>query len=149
MAIIKWDPLGNIATLQDRINKLFSESFPRENGEEGEVSLCAWTPSVDIYENDRGVVITVDLPGVNKEDVDLEVRDNVIVLSGARSADPALRTANYYRQERICGTFLRTFSLQAVVAPEQIKAKFKNGVLVVEIPKPEPDPPRKIDVDIE
>ena len=149
MAIIKWDPLGNIATLQDRINKLFDDSFPHQVQGDGTVPLCAWTPSVDIYETDQGVIIAADLPGVNKEDVLVEVKDNVMTISGQRSADPALQATNYYRRERICGNFHRSFTLHAMILPEQIKAKFKNGVLMVEIPKPEEDKPRQISVDID
>ncbi len=150
MAIIKWDPLlGNITTLQDRINKLFDDSFPRQMNEGGEESLCAWTPSVDIAETDAGVIVAVDLPGVIKEDVMVEVRDNVMTISGERSTDPAGQTVNYYRRERLCGKFQRTFTLHAMVSPDQIKAKFKNGVLFIEIPKPEADKPRQISVDIE
>ena len=149
MAIIKWDPLGNIATLQDRINKLFDDSFPHQAHGDQEVSQCAWTPSVDIYETDQGVVIAADLPGVNKEDVVVEVKDNMMTISGGRSGDPEHCATNYYRRERICGNFHRSFTLHAMVLPEQIKAKFRNGVLMVEIPKPVEETPRQISVDIE
>jgi HSP20 family protein len=149
MAIIKWDPLGNIATLQDRINKLFDDSFPCQTDGDGETPHCAWTPSVDIYETDQGVIIAADLPGVNKEDVVVEVKDNMMSISGERSADPERQATNYYRRERICGNFHRSFTLHAMVLPEQIKAKFKNGVLMVEIPKPVEETPRQISVDIE
>lgn len=149
MAIIKWDPLGNIATLQDRINKLFDDSFPHQAHDDEKVPLCAWTPSVDIYETDCGIVIAADLPGVNKEDVVVEVKDNLMTISGQRSAGAACQATNYYRRERICGSFHRVFTLHAMIAPEQIRATFKNGVLEVEIPKPEADKPKQISVDIE
>lgn len=149
MAIIKWDPLGNIATLQDRINRLFDDSFPCQGNEGGQGSACDWTPNVDIYEVDRGVVIAVDLPGVNKEDVSVEVKDNVLAISGERQPVPIPEGADYYRQERLFGHFFRTFTLHALVLPESIKAKFNKGVLTVEIPKPEEDTPRQISVDIE
>ena len=149
MAIIKWDPLGNIATLQDRINRLFDDSFPRQMDDAEGLSLSAWTPSVDIYETDAGVIVAVDLPGVNKEDVMVEVKDTILTISGERSTDAAGQAANYYRRERLCGKFQRTFTLHALVTPDQIKAKFKNGVLLIEIPRPEADSPRQISVDIE
>jgi HSP20 family protein len=149
MAIIKWDPLGNIASLQDRINQLFDDSFPCQTDGDGETQLCAWTPSVDIYETEQGVIIAADLPGVNKEDVTVEVKDNLMTISGHRSTDRACQAVNYYRRERICGNFHRSFTLHAVVLPEQIKAKFKNGVLMVEIPKPTEETTKQIAVDIE
>ncbi|BBO83693.1 Hsp20/alpha crystallin family protein [Desulfosarcina ovata subsp. sediminis] len=149
MAIIKWDPFGDIATLQDRINKLFEDSFPQQLADGETLPSCAWTPHTDIYENDRGFFVAVDLPGVKKEDVTVEVKNNVMTISGKRSADPACQTTNYYRRERICGKFYRTFSLHAMIAPEDIKATFKNGVLIIEMPRPAADPPRQISVDIE
>ncbi len=147
MTIIKWDPLGNIATLQDRINTLFDDSFPHHDDDQA--SPCAWRPSVDIYETDCGVVIAVDLPGVNKEDVVVEVKEDLMTISGQRSADQECQATNYYRRERVCGSFQRVFSLHAMISPEQIKARFKNGVLMVEIPRPEADPPRQISVDMD
>ena len=149
MTIIKWDPLGNIATLQDRINRLFDDSFPCQTDEKGQAPTCDWTPNVDIYETDRSVIIAVDLPGVDKEKVAVEVKDNVLAVSGEREADAIPEGASYYRRERPLGLFLRTFTLHALVLPESIKAKFKKGVLTVEIPKPEEDSPRQINVDIE
>lgn len=149
MAIIKWDPLGNVATLQDRINKLFNDSFPRQMDEDGQLSLCAWTPNVDIYETELEVIVAADLPGVGKEEVMVEVKDNVMTISGERSTDPTGNAVNYYRRERLCGKFQRSFTLHAMVSPEQIKAKFKNGVLYIQIPKPETEKPRQISVDIE
>jgi HSP20 family protein len=104
---------------------------------------------VDIYETGQGIIVAVDLPGVSKEDVAVEVKDNVLTISGQRLADPAIQATNYYRRERICGKFHRAFTLHATVQPEEINAKFKNGVLAVEIPKPEEDKPRQISVDID
>ncbi len=149
MAIIKWDPLGNITTLQDRIDKLFDDSFPRQTPDDGKVHSGAWTPSADIYETDCGIVIAVDLPGVSKEALVVEVKGNLMTISGQRSADPSCQAINYYRRERICGTFQRTFSLHAKIAPEHIKARFKNGVLTVEIPGPKASQPRSVSVGIE
>ncbi len=149
MAIIKWDPLGNIATLQDRINRIFDDSFPHQANDATATSLCAWTPSVDIYETERGIVIAADLPGVSKEAVQVEVKDNILTLSGERPADLETPATHYYRRERSCGSFHRAFTLRAVVSPELIKARFKNGVLMVEIPSPEEDAPKKIAVDVE
>ncbi len=149
MAIIKWDPLGNIATLQDRINTIFDDSFPCQTSDAAGTASCAWTPSVDIYETEQGIIIAVDLPGVSKEALQVEVKDNILTLSGERPADLDTPATHYYRRERSCGSFHRAFTLRAVISPEQIKARFKNGVLIVEIPPPEADTPRHITVDAE
>lgn len=149
MAVIKWDPLGNIVALQDRINKLFDDSFPHPASAGQEDPCCAWTPHVDIYETDREIVIAADLPGVKREDVQLEVKDNTLTLSGERFADAAVQAKHYYRQERTCGRFHRVFTLRTIISPDRISAKFKNGVLVVMVPFPEKEESRQIAVEIE
>lgn len=149
MTVIKWDPFKNIATLQGRINRLFEDAFPRTAGEEEDLSVCAWRPPVDIYETEAGVVITMDLPGVNKEDVAIEVKNNLLTIHGLRPVQTEIREERYYRRERTCGTFLRSFSLHSNISPDKIKASFKNGVLTVQIPHPEEEKPKKIAVTID
>jgi HSP20 family protein len=149
MAIIKWDPLDKDDAFQDRIDKLFDDSFPGCRRKDGSPSPCAWTPGADIYETAQHVIIALDLPGVNKHDVTLEMKDNILTISGQRQTDSQRPAAHYYRRERSCGPFCRAFSLHAPVDPEQVKARFNNGVLMVEIAKPEKDAPRRVRVDVE
>ena len=149
MAIIKWEPLKNVAVLQDRINRMFEDAFPRSSEMDEDMSPCAWKPLVDIFETDDGLVIKADLPGVEKEAVSVEIKDNILHLKGERVVEKGAQDDQYYRQERCFGTFQRAFNLQKQVDPAKVTAKFKNGVLVVEIPKPEEEKPKKITVDIE
>ena len=149
MAIIRWDPFRNVATLQDRINRLFEDSFPRSRDIDENISMCDWKPSVDIYETEEGIVIKAELPGVNKEDVSVEVKNNILTLKGERFVDKEIDEDKYYRRERCFGTFHRTFTLQDTVLPDKIKAKFRNGVLEIEVPKPEEEKPRQISVNVE
>jgi HSP20 family protein len=149
MAIARWDPFRDVATLQDRINRIFNESFGRSRDLDEEVSLYDWSPPVDIYETGDGVVLKVELPGVNKDDVSVEVKDNVLTLKGERLLNPEIKDENYYRKERSFGKFNRSFSLQETIKPDLIKASFKNGVLTVEIPRPEEEKPKQITVDID
>ena len=145
MSLVRWDPFRNINSLQDRINRLFDESFPRSAGDEG-ITLGAWTPAVDIYETENSTVIQAELAGVKREDVSIELKDNVITLKGERSANKNVREENYYRRERSYGKFHRAFSLPVAVNPDQVKATFKEGVLVVEIPKSEEKKPKQITI---
>ena len=149
MAIARWDPFRDVATLQDRINRIFNESFGRSRDLDEEVSLYDWSPPVDIYETGDGVVLKVELPGVNKDDVSVEVKDNVLTLKGERLLNPEIKDENYYRKERSFGKFNRSFSLQETIKPDLIKASFKNGVLTIEIPRPEEEKPKQITVDID
>ena len=149
MAIVRWDPFRDAAALQDRINRIFNESFGRSRDLDEEVSLYDWSPPVDIYETGDGIVLKVELPGVNKDDVSVEVKDNVLTLKGERLLDPEIKDENYYRKERSFGKFNRSFSLQQTIKPDLIKASFKNGVLTVEIPRPEEEKPKQVTVDID
>jgi HSP20 family protein len=146
MSMIKWDPFKNIVTLQGRINRLFEDAFPRSADDE---QVCAWRPLVDIYETDEGVVLQMDLPGVKKEDVSIEIKNNLLTIHGQRPVQNEIRQDFYYQRERICGTFQRSFSLHAATEPDQINASFKNGVLTVRIPYPKEDKPQKVSVSID
>jgi HSP20 family protein len=149
MSVLRWDPFKNISALQDRINRLFEDAFPRSaDGEEG-LSVCAWRPAVDIFETEDGVVVQVDLPGVKKEDVSVEVKNNLLVIEGLRQVEAPVSDDRYFRRERSCGSFQRSFALRDTVAPDSIKASFKNGVLTVLIPRPAEEKPKKISVSID
>lgn len=149
MALVRWDPFRNIATLQDRINRLFDDAFPgRSEGDEN-LALSAWRPQVDIFETEDGVVIHVDLPGVEKSEVAVEVKDNLLTIRGHRKSDSTVEENSYYRRERSFGNFQRSFTMRSVIAPDRIKASFKNGVLTIRLPKIEEERPRQISVDIE
>ena len=111
MSLVKWDPFRDVAELQNRINRMFDESFGRSRDMSDEVNLCAWRPTVDIYESPNGIVLLVELPGISKENVSVEVKDNVLTLKGERPVDPNIQEENYYRRERSYGTFQRSFTL--------------------------------------
>ena len=149
MAIVKWDPFRDVAALQDRINRIFNDSFGRSRDLEDEVGLYDWRPPVDIYETNEGIVLKVELPGVNKDDVSVEVKNNVLTLKGERLLDPEIKDEHYYRKERSFGKFNRSFSLQEPIKPDLIKAAFKDGVLTVEVPRLEAEKPKQITVDID
>ena len=149
MAIVRWDPFRDVAALQDRINRIFNDSFGRSRDLDDEVSLYDWRPPVDIYETSDGIVLKVELPGVDKNDVSVEVKDNVLTLRGERLLDPEIKDEHYYRKERNFGKFNRSFSLQDPIQPDLIKAGFKDGILTVEIPRPEEEKPKQITVNID
>ena len=149
MALVKWDPFRDAAELQNRINRMFDESFGRSRESDDEMNLRAWRPAVDIYEAENGIVVAVELPGVSKESVSVEVKDDVLTLKGERLADPAINEDSYYRRERLFGPFKRSFTLHQNVKPDQIKATFKDGILQIEIPRPMQEQPKQITVHVE
>ena len=149
MAIVKWDPFRDVAELQGRINRMFEDSFGPTRGLEDETNACDWRPAVDIYETKSGVTLAVELPGVGKEDVSVEVKDNILTLRGERMPRSDIKAESYYRQERCYGIFHRSFTLHHNIQPNMIKATFKDGMLEVEIPRPEDEKPKQITVDVE
>ena len=149
MTIVRWDPFKDVVVLQDRINRLFSESFGQTRDLDDDMRVCAWRPSVDIYEAENEIVLKAELPGINKDDVSVEVKDNALTLRGERFPEAEINEDKYYRREICFGTFERSFTLQDRIQPEQIKATFKDGILTVKIPRPQAESPKQITVDVE
>lgn len=149
MSLVRWDPFRNMATLQDRINRLFEDAFPRTAEGDEDLSSSAWHPLVDIFETEQGVSIQVDLPGVDKADVSVEVKENVLTIRGERKLDQTVADDRYYRRERAFGAFQRSFATHTLISPSDIKATFKNGVLKIEIPKPQEVKPKQVSVNID
>jgi len=149
MTIVRWDPFRNMTTLQDRINRMFDETTSRSKDYDVEVNKCDWRPVVDIYDTEKAIVINVELPGVTRESISLDVKENILTLKGERKSDEKISHENYYRMERCFGTFERAFTLPATVDPERITANFKEGILRVEIPKPEENKPEQITINVD
>lgn len=146
MNLVRWNPMREMETLQNRINRLFDSRFFPTSGLDDEMSLGNWRPVVDIYENEDTLVVKAELPGVDKKDIKVDVKDGVLTLSGERSHEKEVKEEDYYRKERAFGRFHRSFNVPAETDPDKIKAEFKDGVLKVEIPKPEEKKPKKIAV---
>jgi HSP20 family protein len=149
MTLVRWDPLKDVSSLQDRINRMFEDFFPRSRDLDEEIDSCAWRPPVDIFEVDTGLIINAELAGVKKEDVSVELKDNVLTIKGERWSDREVDEQSYYRKERCFGTFQRSFTLRETVQPDQIKARFKDGILEIEIPRAKQEEPKQITVDID
>jgi HSP20 family protein len=148
MSLVRWDPFGNVSTLQERINRLFDESIAREALDD-ELSACSWRPTVDIFEAPEGVMIRADLPGVSKENVAVEVKDNVLTIKGERLEDPSIKEEEFLRKERCCGSFHRAFALHSLIQPDKINARFKDGVLEIRIPTSEKEKSLQVKVNID
>lgn len=148
MPIVRWDPFRRMAALQDQINRLFDDSFDGPDSRDEDLAACAWRPVVDIFETGHGVVLKAELPGISKENVSIEVKDNILTIKGERLSDQDIGKEKYFRKERCFGSFYRSFTMQGAIDPEKIKATFKDGILEMEIPRPEEETPKQIKVDI-
>src|SRR5437773_10756877 len=148
MSIVRYDPFRDLRTLQEEVNRLFSNNLAPSFGDEG-IGRGAWNPNVDIYENKDQIVLEAELPGMNREDFDLTIENNVITLRGARRFEKKDDADNYHRVERAYGSFTRSFTLPQTVTPEGASADYRNGVLRVTIPKREETKARRIEVKTE
>jgi HSP20 family protein len=138
-----------MSTLQDRINRIFEETANRSQDYDVEVSQCDWRPVVDIYDSEKAIIINAELPVVTKDSITLDVKENILTLKGERKSDEEASKENYYRMERCFGTFERAFTLPSTVDPAKISANFKDGILKIEIPKPEGKKPKQISINVE
>jgi len=143
--LTRWEPSRGVTTLQDRINRLFNDTLQRV---EGEASLSAWAPAVDIYETEHELVVKADLPEADPKDLDIRVENNILTIRGERKFEQKVNEDNYLRVERSYGSFARSFTLANTVNAEAIKADYQNGVLTLSIPKREEAKPKQIKVNV-
>jgi HSP20 family protein len=142
----RWEqPSRGATTLQDQINRMFSEGV----GHAGEESnLTPWAPAVDIYETENELVIKADLPDVNPQNLDIRVENNILTIRGERKFESKVKEDNYLRVERAYGSFSRSFSLANSVKTDDINADYQNGVLTLSLPKREEAKPKQIKVTV-
>jgi len=145
MSITRFDPFRDLRTLQDEVNRLFSTNFSRSFGDES-IMRGAWTPTVDIYENKDEIVLEAELPGMNREDFELTIENNVLTLRGERRFEKKDESDSYHRVERAYGAFSRSFTLPQTVSSEGATAEYKNGVLRVVLHKREEVKARRIEI---
>ena len=148
MAIVRWEPFRDLLSLQERMNRMFDESYRgRQAGEDWALG-GSWAPAVDIYEQNGSIVLQAELPGMDPKDVDVRVENNVLTLRGQRKLDETVNKDNYHRVERSYGSFTRSFTLPNVVDTGNIKAEYRDGVLHMTLPKREEAKPRQIQINV-
>jgi HSP20 family protein len=143
MALIRFEPARELASLQGEMNQLFSTFFGDAPGA-GNGQTRRWIPAMDLVETQDHFVVRADLPGLDENDISIELEDNVLTISGERNHEEKAEKEGYYRVERAFGKFARTLTLPDGVDPDAINAEFSSGVLEVSIPKPEQRKPRKV-----
>ena len=145
MAIVRWEPLRELTTLQNEMNRLFGTVFDTPSQPNGG-TMRRWMPAMDLVETGDHFVLRADLPGMSEEDVNIEVEERVLTISGERKAEHTENKDGYHRVERAFGSFSRSLTLPEGVDAESVSASFDRGVLEVQIPKPEERKPRKISI---
>jgi HSP20 family protein len=145
--LIRWSPETDV--LRNRMDRLFNQMLGDVWGAPAateEVSTRRWSPVVDIRETDEALMLTAELPGLTRDDVQITLDNNVLTLSGERSFEKESKGETFHRIERSYGAFSRSFTLPANVKTDQVEAVFGDGLLTVTLPKVEEAKPRKIEI---
>jgi HSP20 family protein len=144
-ALTRWTPTGDL--VRDRFGRLFEDAFNdmlRPYGEGNTTPNRTWVPPVDIRETENELTLSLDLPGLRKEDVNITLENSVLTITGERRFDADHKNDTYHRLERAFGTFTRSFTLGSTVQTDKVEADFLDGVLTVKLPKVEASKPRRI-----
>jgi HSP20 family protein len=151
MALIRWEPVAELNTIQNEMNRLFNTFFdnPAASGRNGNSSR-RWLPAMDLVETEDHYVLRADLPGLSDDDVTVQLEDNVLTISGERQSlqdtQEGFKPEGFYRLERPVGSFARSLTLPEGVDPDGVQAHFDRGVLEIQIPKPEQRKPRQVQI---
>jgi HSP20 family protein len=145
MTITRFDPFREFATLQNRMNRFFGDTYLRDDV----TAHGSWVPPVDIYENDsHDLVIKAELPEMTREDIDITVENSTLTLRGTKKMPGDVKEDQYRRIERSYGAFSRSFTLPNTVDASKVTAEYRNGVLTVKLPFREEAKPRSINIEV-
>jgi HSP20 family protein len=144
--LTRWEPFREFATLQDRMNRLFRETY--NEGGRDESLASSFAPAVDVYEDEHNVTLKVEVPGIDEKDIDIRLENNTLTIHGERKIDKEEKEENYRRVERQYGSFTRTFTLPPTVDAEHVQANYDKGVLSITLPKKAEAKPKQIKVNV-
>ena len=137
-------PSRTLRDLQREVDSIFDQFFDRDRDEEG--TSAVWAPRTDLAETDDAYTLRVDVPGMTKEDISINLQNNTLTISGERLNERMEESEEYVRVERAFGNFHRTFTLPDAVDQENIEATYENGVLTINIPKTAKSTRRQIEI---
>ena len=153
MALVKWNPSKELLSIEREFNRMFnsfSNRFGFGNGDDvdKEYENAVWSPLSDIYEDKENYVLTLDLPGIKKDNVKISYVDGQLNISGERKQEKESKDGTYHRVERSYGKYFRSFSLPKEIKNDKIDAEFKDGQLTITVPKAEEVKPKEIDIKV-
>src|ERR1700686_2786816 len=145
--LTRFEPFREFATLQDRINRVFRESYAPA-GQDESLTTTAFAPPVDVYEDEHNVTLKIEVPGIDEKDIDVRIENNTLAVHGERKIEKEEKEENYRRVERQYGSFTRTFTLPTTVDSEKVSANYDKGVLKIALPKKAEAKPKQIKVNV-
>jgi HSP20 family protein len=126
--LTRWDPFREFSTLQDRMNRLFQQSY---GDREEALTTSTFAPAVDVYEDEHNVTLKIEVPGIDEKDIDVRIENNTLTVHGERKFEKEEKEENYRRIERQYGSFTRSFTLPNTVDPNNVQANYEKGVLKI------------------
>ncbi len=146
MTLAHWKPFGDLVSMQDRFNRLFEDAF--RGFDQSTDSIASGYPTTDIYETKDDYAFKLEVPGLSKDDLDIELNDNTLSITGEKKESKEVEQENVHRIERYSGKFSRSFSLPRNIDSKQINANMKNGILELRIPKAEEQKAKAIPISV-
>jgi HSP20 family protein len=144
--LTRWDPFREFVTLQDRMNRLFHDSYG-DNRDEA-LTTTSFAPPVDVYEDEHNVVLKLEVPGIDEKDIDVRIENNTLTVHGERKFEKDEKEENFRRVERSYGSFTRSFTLPSTIDAEHVTADYDKGVLKIKLNKKEEAKPKQIKVNV-
>src|SRR5579864_1352116 len=145
--LTRWEPFREFATLQDRMNRLFRESY-NDAGQDESLTTSRFAPAVDVYEDEHQVTLKIEVPGIDEKDIDVRIENNTLTVQGERKIEKDEKEENFRRTERHYGSFTRTFTLPSSVDLAQVRADYDKGVLKISFAKKAESKPKQIKVNV-
>jgi len=143
--ITRWEPFREFSTLQDRMNRLFRDSYGSEGREES-LTTSTFAPPVDVYEDEHNITLKIEVPGIDEKDIDVRLENNTLTVHGERKFEKEEKEENYRRVESQYGSFTRSFTLPTTVDAEKVTATYDKGVLKIELAKKAEAKPKQIKI---
>jgi HSP20 family protein len=144
--LTRWDPFREFSTLQDRMNRLFQQSYG--DSREEALTTSTFAPAVDVYEDEHNVTLKIEVPGIEEKDIDVRIENNTLTVHGERKFEKEEKEENYRRVERQYGSFTRSFTLPNTVDHENVSANYDKGVLKIKLAKKAEAKPKQIKVNV-
>jgi HSP20 family protein len=144
--LTRWDPFRELYGLQQRMNRLFEEQY--SGGREESLTTGAFVPAVDIYEDEHGIQLKLEVPGIEEKNLEVKVENNTLTVSGERKFEKEEKEENFHRIERRYGSFSRSFTLPNTVNTDDINASYDNGVLTIKLAKRAEAKPKQVKVSV-
>jgi HSP20 family protein len=145
--LTRWDPLRDLATMQNRLNRFVRESYSPEGPEEA-LTTTSFAPPVDIYEDEHTIAVKMEVPGIDEKDIDVRIESNTLTVHGERKIEKEEKEENFRRVERQYGSFTRSFTLPSSVDTGQVNAHYDKGILKISLAKKAEAKPKQIKVNV-